>query len=66
MLKKILQWVVFELLFGLIVIGFALKDSMNVYVSMMMKTQAGPEIINLGSAYIDSTFNYSKQLLISI
>lgn len=25
-----------------------------------MKEQAGSEIINLGSAYIDSTFNYTK------
>ena len=60
MLKKILPWVVFVTLFGLIIIGFALKDNMNTYLSKMMKTQAGSEIINSGSAYVDSTFNYTK------
>lgn len=29
MLKKILPWVMFVLLFGLIIIGFALKENMN-------------------------------------
>jgi len=33
MLKKILPWVVFIALFGLIIIGFALKDNMNNYLS---------------------------------
>lgn len=66
MLKKILPWVVFVSLFGMIIIGFALKDNMNDYISKMMKTQAGPEIANSGSAFVDSTFNYTKQLLISI
>ena len=60
MVKKILPWVVFVLLFGLIVIGFALKDNMNNYLSKMMKEQAAPEIANSGSAYVDSTFNYTK------
>lgn len=60
MVKKILPWVVFILLFGLIVIGFALKDNMNTYLSKMMKEQAGSEIANSGSAYVDSTFNYTK------
>lgn len=47
----------FVLLFGLIIIGFALKESMNNYLSKMMKAQAGSEIIHSGSAYFDSTFN---------
>ncbi|HAQ21821.1 MAG TPA: hypothetical protein DCR40_21715 [Prolixibacteraceae bacterium] len=60
MLKKIIPWVVFVLFFGLIIIGFALKDSMNTYVSKMMKAQAGSEIIHSGSAFVDSTYNYAK------
>jgi thioredoxin 1 len=60
MLKKILPWVMFAMLFGLIIIGFALKDNMNAYLSKMMKAQAGSEIIHSGSAYVDSTFNYIK------
>lgn len=60
MIKKILPWVVFVALFGLIIIGFALKNNMNDYVSKMMKTQAGPEITNSGLAYVDSAFNYTK------
>lgn len=40
MLKKIIPWVVFVLLFGLIIIGFAIKDSMNNYLLRMMKEQA--------------------------
>ena len=60
MLKKILPWVVFVTLFGLIIIGFALKDNMNAYLSKMMKAQAGSEITNSWSAYVDSTYNYSR------
>jgi len=58
MVKKILPWVVYILLFGFIIIGYALKENMNNYLSKMMKAQAGSEIINSGSAYVDSTFNY--------
>lgn len=60
MVKKIFLWVVYILLFGFIIIGFALKENMNNYLSKMMKTQAGSEIINSGSAFVDSTFNYTK------
>ena len=60
MVKKILPWVVYMLLFGFIIIGYALKENMNNYLSKMMKAQAGSEIINSGSAYVDSTFNYAK------
>ena len=60
MVKKILPWVVYVLLFGFIIIGYALKENMNDYLSKVMKAQAGSEIINSGSAYVDSTFNYTK------
>ena len=60
MVKKILPWVVYILLFGFIIIGYALKENMNNYLSKMMKAQAGSEIIHSGSAYVDSTFNYAK------
>ncbi|HCY41029.1 MAG TPA: hypothetical protein DHV48_06685 [Prolixibacteraceae bacterium] len=60
MVKKILPWVVYIMLFGFIIIGYALKENMNNYLSKMMKAQAGSEIINSGSAYVDSTFNYTK------
>ncbi len=63
MVKKIFLWVVYVLLFGFIIIGFALKENMNNYLSKMMKAQAGSEIINSGSAYVDSTFNYKKNRL---
>jgi hypothetical protein len=48
---------VFVFLFGLIIIGFALKENMNNYLSKMIKAQAGSEIIHSGSAYVDSTFS---------
>lgn len=60
MLKKILPWVMFVLLFGLIIIGFALKENMNNYLSKMMKEQAAPETKASGAALIDSLYNYSK------
>ena len=60
MLKKILPWVVYVLLFGFIIIGYALKENMNNYLSKMVRSQAGSEVINSGSAYVDSTFNYTK------
>ena len=60
MVKKILPWVVFIVLFGLIVIGFALKDDMNNYLSKMIKQQASSEIKASGLALIDSLYNYTK------
>jgi thioredoxin 1 len=60
MLKKIIPWVMFILLFGLIIIGFALKENMNNYLSKMMKEQAAPETKASGAAFIDSLYNYSK------
>lgn len=60
MVKKILPWVVFIALFGLIIIGLALRDNMNNYLSKMMKEQAVPEIKTSGTTYVDTTFNYTK------
>jgi thiol-disulfide isomerase/thioredoxin len=47
------------LLFALLIIGFAMKDSMNNYVSRMMKSQVSPEINQSGLALVDSLYNYS-------
>ena len=60
MAKKILSGIVFAALFGLIIIGFALKDNMNSYLSKMMKEQADPGIRGSGAALIDSLYNYVK------
>lgn len=60
MIKKIIPWVVYILLFGFIIIGYALKESMNNYLSKMMKEQAAPETKASGAALIDSLYNYSQ------
>lgn len=60
MLKNVIPWIVFVLLFALLIIGFAMKDSMNNYVSKMMKSQASPEIKQSGLALVDSHYNYSQ------
>ena len=60
MVKKVLPWIVFVPLFVLLIIGFAMKDSMNNYVSKMMKSLASPEINQSGSALVDSLYNYSR------
>jgi len=60
MVKKILPWAVFIALFGLIIIGFALKDDMNNYLSKMIKQQASSETKASGLALIDSLYNYTK------
>lgn len=59
MLKKILPWIVFILLFALLIVGFSMKDSMNKYLSELMKNQASSEITHSGKAFIDSLYNYS-------
>ncbi len=63
MVKKIIPWIVFMLLFSLLIIGFALKDIMNSYLSRMMKEQFTPEITNSGAALVDSLYNYSQREL---
>ncbi|RLD67869.1 MAG: hypothetical protein DRI95_04120 [Bacteroidetes bacterium] len=60
MIKKILPWIVFVLLFVLLIIGFRLKDNMTSYMSNIIKEQASPAITNSGGALIDSLYNYSK------
>lgn len=60
MVKKFLPWVVFIALFGLIIIGFSLKDDMNNYLSKMIKEQASSETKTSGLALIDSLYNYTK------
>lgn len=59
MLKKILPWILFTLLFALLIVGFSMKDRMNNYLGTMMKTQAPPEITHSGNALVDSLYNYS-------
>ena len=59
MIKRILPWLFIVFLSALLIIGFTLKDDINRYLSKMMVTQAGSEVINQGSAYVDSTFNYA-------
>ena len=59
MVKKILPWVVFVLLFVLLIVGFSIKDSMNNYLSGLMQKQASHEIIQSGSLLVDSLYNYS-------
>jgi len=60
MVKKVLPWIIFILLFGLLIIGFSLKNKMNNYLSEMMKQQASPEITPSGNALVDSLYNYSN------
>lgn len=59
MVKKVLPWVIFSLLFGLLIIGFSQKNNMNKYLSEMMQKQVSPEIILSGSALVDSVYNYT-------
>jgi thioredoxin 1 len=60
MVKKVLPWIIFILLFVLLIIGFSLKDNMNSYLSELMQKQASPEITLSGNALIDSLYNYSE------
>ncbi len=63
MVKKILPWIIFIVFFALLIIGFSLKDSMNNYLSALMKTQASTETTQSGNALIDSLYNYSANSL---
>lgn len=60
MIKRILPWLFIIFLSALLIIGFAMKDSMNNYLSRVMVSQAGSEVEKSGSAYVDSLFNYSE------
>ncbi|MCF6357782.1 MAG: thioredoxin family protein [Draconibacterium sp.] len=59
MIKKVLLWFVFILLFALLIIGFSLKDNMNNYLSEMMQKQVSPELAKSGNILVDSLYNYS-------
>lgn len=60
MIKRILPWLFITFLSALVIIGCAMKDSMNNYLSKMMVSQAGSDVEKSGSAYVDSLFNYSE------
>ncbi len=60
MTRKIIIWVVFGGMAVLMVIGFVKKDSMNRYISRLMKLEAATDIEFDGKAMIDSLYNYSK------
>jgi len=60
MARKIIPWAVFLIFLGLIILGFALKENMNTYLSKKLIAQAGPDIINTEASFVDSVFNYSK------
>lgn len=49
---------VFSILF--FVLLFAFKDKLNSYASKVIQTQAGFDIQNSESAFIDSAYNYTK------
>ncbi len=59
-MKKILPWLIASLFILLIAIGVVMKGRMNNYISEMMKSQAGSELMEMGSAYVDSVFNYEE------
>ena len=60
MTRKIILWIVFGGMAVLMVIGFIKKDSMNRYISRLMKLETTPDIEFVGKAMIDSLYNYSK------
>ncbi len=59
MLKKIMLIVALALMAGLLILGFVLKDSMNAYVSKMMKEQVSATTAQTESQKINSLYNYS-------
>ena len=63
MIKKIIPWLVFTVLFSFIILGFAFKDKMNNYLSEQMKRNTAIEVKSSVNAYIDSAFNYNKNEL---
>lgn len=58
MIKIVLPWVVVTLLAAVLIVAFALKDTMNRTISEMMKQQATPELTSKGEALSDSLYNY--------
>lgn len=60
MTRKIILWVVFGGMAVLLIIGFVMKDSMNRYISRLMKLETTTDIELVGNAMVDSLYNYSK------
>jgi thioredoxin 1 len=59
-MKKVLPWIITFVFITLIVIGISMRSKMNIYISELMKQQAGEEVVFMASAYVDSVFNYQK------
>lgn len=60
MIRKIILWFVFGGMAVLMVIGFTKKESMNRYVSRLMKLEITPYVEFVGKTMVDSLYNYSK------
>ncbi len=59
-LKKFITWSFLVLSVLFLVLLFAFKDTLNSYASKAIKAQAGSEIQNSESAFVDSAYNYAK------
>ncbi len=60
MTRKIILWIVFGGMAVLMVVGFVKKDSMNRYISRLMKLEITPDIEIVGKTMVDSLYNYTK------
>ncbi len=60
MYKKITTIVVLILMVAILILGFALKDSMNSYVSNMMKSQISPTAAQSEAVIVNSLYNFSE------
>lgn len=60
MVKKILPWIVVGVLAIVLIVAFALKDTLNTVISEMVKQQASAEMTNSGETLVDSLYNYSN------
>jgi thioredoxin 1 len=59
-LKKFFTWTFLVLSVLFIVLLFAFKDTLNSYASKAIKAQAGSEVQNSESTFVDSAYNYAK------
>ncbi len=59
MIKKVLPWLLIVPLSIVLIIGYAMKDNMNDYVSELIQQQASSEITDSGKALVDSLYNYA-------
>ncbi len=60
MYKKITTIVVLILMVAILILGFALKDSMNSYVSNMMKSQISSTAAQSEAVIVNSLYNFSE------